>query len=351
MRTHQLVPTRSRAALVGATLALVAAAPASACLDLGVYQDDPVQGLGPLTANVGPAVNTVSVYITAGSGIDPALAKIAKKRNLKLLVTWAPDNGTESRDQPGFANADVIKGKFDSSLTALSLQLADIGVPVTMRLMPEPNAPWYAWSGNVNGNTPGTYVGAFQHAVGVIRKATRGKVKIMWAPYVRAIPDTPENAFAKYYPGPKWIDFAGASGHNFGALAASSVWKNPTETFTKAYQDIEALGAKPFVIAETGSTGSGGDKAGWIAALGGLQKSLPQLKGAVWYDQLDPLGDFRVRSGSAETLAFRTLVKQQGCKPTGVKPKAKPKTGKKGTKPTTTKKAKPKVGAAVGREG
>lgn len=349
MRTSPVSKHR-RFAVFGASACLMAAAgPASACLDLGVYQDDPVPSFNQLTANVGPAVNTVSVYITAGKGLDPKLVKLAQKRKLKLLVTWAPDNGTETRDQPGFANTDVAKGKFDKSLADLATQMAQTGLQSTMRIMPEGNAPWYAWSGNVNGNTPATYIGAFHRAVAVVRKATRGKVKILWAPYVRSIPETPENALEKYYPGAKWIDFAGASGHNFGAVPASSAWKDPAETFTKAYQQIQALGAKPFYITETGSTGTGGDKAGWIAGLGKLGTVMPQLKGAIWYDQLDPLGDFRVRSGSPETLAFRSLVKTQGCRPAGApkpKVKTKKKVLKKGTKPVA-KKAAPKLGAAV----
>jgi hypothetical protein len=348
MRIQPALKNR-RLAVVGTAACLLAAAgPASACLDLGVYQDDPVPNFNQLTANVGPALNTVSVYITAGTGLDPQLVKLAQKRKLKLLVTWAPDNGTETKDQPGFANADVSKGKFDKSLAALSTQMAQTGLQTTMRIMPEANAPWYAWSGNVNGNTPASYVSAFQHAVTVVRKTTRGKVKVLWAPYARSIPEAPENGLDKYYPGAKWIDFAGASGHNFGAIPASSAWKDPAETFGDAYKQIQGLGAKPFYITETGSTGTGGDKAGWIAALGKLPAALPQLKGVTWYDQADPLGDFRVRSGSPETLAFRSLVKTQGCKPAGFKPvtKKKTKVTKKGKKPVA-KKAAPKAGAAV----
>lgn len=320
--------SRSRRTTLALTLALAAGAtPAAACIDLGVYQDTPSSGLPALTSTVGRSVNTVSVYITAGKGLNPALATLAKARGLKLLVTWAPDNGTESATQPGFTNMDVIRGKFDRSLRDLALSLAALNVPVTMRLMPEPNAPWYAWSGNTNTNTPATYVGAFQRAVGVVRKATRGKVKVLWAPYVRSVPDTDANAIAAYYPGARWIDFAGASGHNFGASPGSRAWRDPAKTFQASYTTIQKLGTKPFVIAEAGSTGVGGDKGAWITALGALKRTgMPQLKSVVWYDQLDPLGDFRIRSGKAETLAFRALVKAQGC-PTGVaaKPKPKPK--------------------------
>ncbi len=337
MRTSPRTPHRRRAAFAAALAVAIPAAPAAACVDLGVYQDAPATAFPALRSNVGLGLNTVSVYITAGKGLSPAVAKLVQTRKLKLLVTWAPDNGTETPDQPGFSNLDVIRGTFDPKLRDLAVTLAALEVPVTMRLMPEPNAPWYAWSGNVSGNTPATYVGAFQHAVGVIRKATRGKVKVMWAPYARSVPDTPANALATYYPGARWIDAAGASGHNFGATPGSSAWKDPAATFSSAYTQIQTLGAKPFWISETGSTGQGGDKGAWMTALGALEgTAMPQLKGIVWYDQVDPLGDFRIRSGLPETLAFRGLATTHGCKPVPVKkPVVKKKKTPKRSKVTT----------------
>ena len=336
MTTPPRSTRRRRITFAAAIAVAVPAAPAAACIDIGAYEDTPATSFPVLTSNVGRGLNTVSVYITAGKGLDPALAKLVQARKLKLLVTWAPDNGTETPDQPGFSNLDVIRGKFDPTLRDLAVTLAALKVPVTIRPMPEPNAPWYAWSGNVNGNTPATYVGAFQHAVGVIRKATRGKIQVMWAPYARSVPDTPANALATYYPGARWLDVAGASGHNFGATPGSSVWKDPSETFSAAYKEIQTLGAKPFWIAESGSTGQGGDKGAWMTALGGLEgAAMPQLKGIVWYDQVDPLGDFRIRSGQPETLAFRTMTKTHGCKPVLTKkPVVKKKKSKKRIKRT-----------------
>ena len=63
---------------LGAGTALVAAlalaAPAgAACIKLGVYQDNVAKTLTPLSKAVGPGLKTVSVYITAGTGLDPKL--------------------------------------------------------------------------------------------------------------------------------------------------------------------------------------------------------------------------------------------------------------------------------------
>ena len=70
------------------------------------------------------------------------------------------------------------------------------------------------------------------------------------------------------------------------------------------------MAAKPFWIAETASTGAGGDKAQWIQSLASLPAtSMPKLAGVLWYDIAEPNGDFTIR-GSAVTNAFRTLLKE-----------------------------------------
>ena len=68
--------------VLGAGTALVAAlaltAPAgAACIKLGVYQDNVAKTLVPLSKAVGPGIKTVSVYVTAGTGLDPQLITLA----------------------------------------------------------------------------------------------------------------------------------------------------------------------------------------------------------------------------------------------------------------------------------
>lgn len=331
MRTSQ-TPHHRRIACLGALTALgVVTGPAAACIDIGVYQDDPVASLGPLTANVGPAVNTVSTYVTAGKALDPKIVKLARAKRLKLLVTWAPDNGRPTVNQPGFRNSAVAAGKLDKSLAAFTKSLVATKVPVILRPMPEPNVAWFAWSANVNENTPATYVAAWKRVATTVRAASKGKVKLLWSPHYRSVPADEGNALAAYYPGSDFVDLVGVSGHNFGAQSGH-VWKDPGRLFQASYNEVQAFAkGRPFWIAETGSTGLGGDKAAWISALGTLDaKAMPLLRGVVWYDQREKLGDFRIRSGKKETAAFKALVKKRGC--TAKKAARKPGKGKKAGK-------------------
>jgi Glycosyl hydrolase family 26 len=297
---------------LGAGTALVAAlavaAPAgAACIKLGVYQDNVAKTLTPLSKAVGPGLKTVSVYITAGTGLDPKLVALANDKKLTVLVSWMPDKGKDGAAGSKYSLSAVAKGKFDPGLRALGAQLSTLRKSAIVRPMPEPNTPWYAWSGSVKGNSAATYVKAWKHVRSVLRKADP-KVRLLWAPYARSVPDTPENTIASYFPGGKYVDLVGASAANFGTTKGLA-WSSPSQLFATAYTTIEGLAKKPFWIAETGSTATGGDQRGWIQSLGTLRTTMPQLTGVVWFDVKDPSGDFRLRATPAATSAFKGLLK------------------------------------------
>ena len=141
--------------------------------------------------------------------------------------------------------------------------------------MPEMNTPWYAWSGTVNGNTAARYLAAWRH-VRARRQAgppRQTRIALLWAPYAQSIPATGANQIGDYFPGASQVDLVGASAYNFGATASLS-WSDPGTLFSAAYSTIEAMAAKPFWIAETGSTATGGDKAGWIRSLASLPRDV-----------------------------------------------------------------------------
>ena len=143
-----------------------------------------------------------------------------------------------------------------------------------------------------------------------VRSARGGAaIKLLWAPYAQSIPDTTANDFRAYFPGAKQVDLVGASGYNFGAQAPLT-WSEPGDLFATPYATIEAFAAKPFWLAETASTATGGDKAGWILTLASLQATaMPKLAGIVWYDVDEATGDFRLR-GSLVLNAFKSLLKE-----------------------------------------
>ena len=298
--------TRSVCLALGA-LAL-SAAPAIACVNVGVYQDQPAKTLPALQKKAGKNVKTVSTYVTVGHALDPKLVALAKKNGVRLLISWLPDKGTDTPKAPGFRLSAIAAGKFDKDLRALALQIKSLPKGAIVRPMPDPNTPWYAWSGTVNGNRPGDYVPAWKHVRKVLAKTAGKKVKLLWSVYARSVPDDKKNALGVYFPGAKQVDLVGADAYNFGN-AQGLTWTAPADLFLPAYGTIQKLAKKPFWISETASTAKGGDKGAWIGALGQLGKTMPKLSGVVWYDVRDSTGDFRVPRSGAAAAAFKAFVR------------------------------------------
>ena len=175
--------------------------------------------------------------------------------------------------------------------------------------MPDPNTPWYAWSGTVNGNRPGDYVKAWKHVRKVLRARRPARRSSCSGASTRAAFRTPKNnALKVYFPGAKQVDLVGADAYNFGN-AQGLTWTAPGRLFAPAYGTIQKLAKKPFWISETGSTARGGDEGAWIGALGQLGKTMPKLSGVVWYDVKDSTGDFRVPRSGAAAAAFKAFVR------------------------------------------
>ena len=88
--------SRGIKAFVLAALATVAgAAPASACLTVGVYQNNPAS-LASLQRGAGHGISMLSTYLTAGHALPRSVIATANRDHAGLLVTWEPDGGTDT---------------------------------------------------------------------------------------------------------------------------------------------------------------------------------------------------------------------------------------------------------------
>jgi hypothetical protein len=309
-----IIPLACVAGAVAGTFGVgVGASPAAAArIEVGVYQDNPVAGVPALTRVVGRrSTRVISTYVTGGKLVEPSVVALARRTHARLLVSWMPDGGKEGAKQPRFKLSRVRRGAQNRGLVALTKQLRGLRPAPILRPMPEPNTPWYAWSGTVNGNTPAAYVAAWKQVRKTVRNAGGKRIRLLWAPYARSVPATPENAIAAYFPGTSQVDLVGTSGYNFGAQGGLA-WTEPAALFEDAYREISALSPAPFWIAETGSTALGGSKEQWIGRLGTLQTAIPNLAGLVWFDVRDRNGDFRIGAKKSTRLAFSRFVFRRG---------------------------------------
>lgn len=287
---------------LGAVLgALLWPAGAAACIRVGAYQDRPLTSFPRLISAVGPGATTLSVYVGANELVDPKVIALARQRHLLLVVAWQPDDRAATL-------ARVRNGRYDRSLRRLVRQLRDLEPKPILRPMPEPNTPWYPWSGSVAKQGARRYRQAWAHVREVVHGVRRGhRIRLMWTPYARSVPDEPSNEIGDYFPGRDAVEAVGAVAYNFGTTDVLD-WTAPGALFADAYVTIDALARKPFWIAETGSTGLGGSKAGWIGDLAQVRHAMPRLRGVLWYDVREPNGDFRIAETSGTNTAFTALA-------------------------------------------
>jgi mannan endo-1,4-beta-mannosidase len=160
--------------------------------------------------------------------------------NLEPWNTWG--NG------PTPTMADIAKGAYDSSLTAIGNAIKAGGNPVWFTFAHEMNGTWYPWG--IQAVTPAQWVATWQHVVTTIRAAAGGLSKAVWCPNNNDVgPVTP------YWPGDAYVDIAGFDSY-LNTTSASQTYATWT---AKTVAEIRETGTtKPLWNAESGvSAGAG----------------------------------------------------------------------------------------------
>jgi membrane-bound metal-dependent hydrolase YbcI (DUF457 family) len=210
---------------------------------------------------------------------EPAPLSAVWERGSMPLVTWEPWSDFEGMGVPLW---EIAGGYKDGYIAEAARQAAAWGGPLLVRFAQEMNGGWYPW-GKVAGNSPALYKAAWRRIVSIFRQEGATNVRWVWTPYV----NFGKLPFQRYYPGDKWVDWAGFDGFN---------WGEPFESFRRIFDDSYAelvkMTAKPLMIAETGSVeGSPGSKAIWVrrAFSRGLPR-YPHVRALDWFSDVHPRG-------------------------------------------------------------
>jgi beta-mannanase len=212
----------------------------------------------------------------------PPCAQIAAIGSMPLVV-WEP---WYAGQMDSISLSDITSGAWDTYITKWGKQAADYGKPVMVRWGHEMNGNWYPWSGPRNGNDPALYITAYRRVHDLVRKAGARNVIWVWSPNCNSVPDTPENAAERYYPGDRYVDWIAIDGYNWGTSRETTRWQSFDEIFGQALADAARYAPKkPVMIGEIASTSLGGDKVAWVSAfLGSVEAQYPNLKGWVWFN-------------------------------------------------------------------
>ena len=183
--------------------------------------------------------------------------------------------------------ADIVSGKYDSSIEALCAALAqEAPQPIWLRWAHEMELTGvFPWS---RGN-PAAFVPALRHLVMVCRYMSRvaNNIQFIWSP-------AGNKELAAYWPGADYVDM-------IGVTVLGYMWDRTSPLsfegiFSEKYGRVAGYG-KPVVIAEFGVVGSPAYQDNWLRAAFSAFPKYPLLRGVVYFNDALPGRpdiDFRV---------------------------------------------------------
>lgn len=255
--------------------------------------------------------------------IDAYKFNVVTSRGMIPMISWSPcDAGLTVGNN--VCDTDVIAGTnmggagpADPYLRASAKDAAAYGKPFYLRMAWEMNGDWYDWSPGTHGthgldnrtytNTAAGYVRMWRHVHDIFAAAGATNVRWVWSPNTFSHINATAS-YAALYPGDAYVDWAALDGYNWGTSRGGQ-WESFTQEFAPSYDTLAALTAKPIMIAETGSTELGGNKATWItsAMLTEIPQRMPRVGGVIWFNENKDT-DWRVESSAASLAAWRQVV-------------------------------------------
>jgi mannan endo-1,4-beta-mannosidase len=220
------------------------------------------------------------------------------------FFSWGSQATPASLQEPDFQLSDVIAGTYDSYIRRFAEEARDWGHPFFLRFNWEMNGNWFAWMEGVNGNQPGESVAAWRHVHDIFTQVGATNATWVWCPNVD--PSGSLRDLASLYPGDEYVDWTGLDGYNWGS-ARGDRWLSFDQLYRSTYDYITKTLApsKPLVIAEVGSSESGGSKSAWIEdALDSLAGGYPRVRALLWFEKYDDGMDWPIETSSAATAAF-----------------------------------------------
>ena len=269
----------------------------------GVYVGDEEQSIKDFEQAVGKKPQFEMVFVHWGSDPDFPLryARHVRDEGKALVIFWeALDYRRDYFDQPGYGFDQVLSGALDPYFKNFRDEAVAYGAPIILVPYSEFNGNWFPWGGTLGNNSPEKYVSAYRHLRGFFVDVPN--VQFAWVANNKNVPDIPQNALERYYPGDQYVDVVGVNGFNYGGSSE--------QTFDQLFGDVlRRLTAyeKPIYVFSMG-TANGPGKPSWIKnALAFELYKYPEVKGWLWFN-VKKERDWRVTADSAALSAFRDAL-------------------------------------------
>jgi Glycosyl hydrolase family 26 len=219
------------------------------------------------------------------------------------FFSWGSQSIPGSNNQPDFQLADIIAGNYDAYIREWATHAAEWGHPFFLRFDWEMNGSWFAWGEGANGNQPGEFVAAWRHVHDIFTSAGATNATWVWCPYI-----SHTETFTSLYPGDEYVDWTCLDAYNWGTNpAAPHKWESFDHLYSDSYATITGALAppKPIMIGEVAATEYGGSKAAWISEMfEALPARFPQIRGLLWFENLDNGMDWPLETSETATSAF-----------------------------------------------
>lgn len=253
----------------------------------GLSSDGPDAGISTAQAtasSLGRHLDVVNFYEAWvwGSPLPVTQLREIAAGGAEPEITWEPWDPRLGATQPDYTLARITAGAYDGYITGWARDAAAYGSPMMLRFGHEMNGNWYPWSPAVNGGSPTAYVAAYRHVHDLFRAAGATNVSWVWSPnIVQGMP----TALNSVYPGTGYVDVVGVDGYNGGTdVPYMGGWRSPQQVFDPTIQELRRVApGVPVVLAETGSSENGGDKAAWITSLFSYLAGT-EVSGVFWFD-------------------------------------------------------------------
>lgn len=241
-------------------------------------------------------------------GFPQQAANALAARGVTPMIWWEPVEPGQLHSPTYARYANIAGGRHDPYIRQYARAARDFRRPILLRFAHEANGTYFPWSIGRFGNTPRTYKAAWRHVHGIFRRQGATNVKFVWSVAKKRCPGGC-NPYARLYPGDRFVDQMGASVHNWGTMKR---WVPMYQGARRVTRLLKQVSGKPIIVAESGSSSRGGNKARWIwKGYRKVYRRLPAIKAIVYLNaDLRSLGhpDWRIASPRRALAAYARIA-------------------------------------------
>ncbi len=232
-----------------------------------------------------------------------------------MMLTWQPWTYIDKTQNENLENEsdvlipEIIKGSYDEYIRKWARDIKSVGNPVFVRFANEMNGDWDSWCAWYFGKDTDLYNEAWKHLWNIFQEEGADNALFIWNPHDRSYPDFVWNNSHMYYPGDEYVDWIGLTGYNNGTSFNGDSWREFGEIYYPLYNEyMRYYSEKPFMITEFSCNEDGGDKAKWINDGFNEFANMPNIKIAVWFNQVDTKWQYNIDSSKRSYKAFKNSV-------------------------------------------